>query len=167
MTVSQMPTTMSLNPWVGIYEKLARGEEITRAEAVSLCDAPAPMDLELGAYNPGPEHEDRAKILAKKVSAETQIGSIIVPDTAKRTSGEMIVIDCGSGTWDPDLKMFMPLANLKRGDRIVIGKYVGQDIELSWDEETGDPARPTTRVSNTFTAMFVKDIMAKYDRPSD
>jgi co-chaperonin GroES (HSP10) len=150
-----------------IYSKQSQGQQLTREEAMALCDAPAPMHFQLKAYNPGPAREDRALILARYVSADQQIGRILVPDTAQRTSGEMIVIDTGKGCWDDMSQTYVPLVNLAVGDRIVVGKYVGQDIELNFDIPTGDPNLPSKRVSMKFTCLMVKNIMAKYEAGFD
>jgi chaperonin GroES len=56
-------------------------------------------------------------------------GSIIIPDTAKEKPQEGKVIAVGTGTVTDEGKD-RPLA-LKKGDRILFGKYSGSEVQLN------------------------------------
>jgi len=132
--------------------------EVSREEALALCSEPAPDDYVVRPYEPGPEYEDRARVVVKLVDADSQIGRIVVPDSARRHTGEAIIIDTGQGAWDPEEKRYKPLVNLRVGDRIVLGKYVGIQFEVTREvmDEDGTPRRVVER----FQSVNVKDIMA-------
>ena len=59
-------------------------------------------------------------------------GGIIIPDTAKEKPQECEVMAVGPGKFDDNGKR-MPM-DVKKGDRILIGKYSGTDIKIA-DEE--------------------------------
>jgi chaperonin GroES len=59
-------------------------------------------------------------------------GGIIIPDTAKEKPQEAEVIAVGPGKLDDNGKR-MPI-DVKKGDRVLIGKYSGNDIKMD-DEE--------------------------------
>ena len=59
---------------------------------------------------------------------EQQIGSIIIPDTAKEKPVQGTVIVVGTGkTKDDGTRVSLAV---KTGDRILFGKYAGQEITL-------------------------------------
>ena len=69
------------------------------------------------------------RLLVKLVDeAETQKGGIIIPDTAKEKPVEGEVVAVGSGKTDDKGKQH-PLT-VKTGDRILFGKYSGQEITV-------------------------------------
>src|SRR5438067_11778330 len=73
------------------------------------------------------------RILVKRVEdKETRRGGIIIPDTAKEKPMEAEVVAVGKGKINEDGKQF-PL-DVKKGDRILIGKYAGTEIKID-DEE--------------------------------
>src|SRR5216117_318049 len=55
-------------------------------------------------------------------------GGIIIPDTAKEKPMEAEVVAVGKGKINEDGKQ-LPL-DVKKGDRILIGKYAGQEIKI-------------------------------------
>ena len=63
---------------------------------------------------------------------EQQIGGIIIPDTAKEKPQQGTVIAAGNGKAN-DAGKRVPL-DVKAGDRILFGKYAGQEIKLDGQE---------------------------------
>src|SRR5713226_3275314 len=63
---------------------------------------------------------------------EQRIGGIIIPDTAKEKPQQGTVIAAGNGRARDDGKR-VPL-EVRAGDRILFGKYAGQDITLGGEE---------------------------------
>jgi chaperonin GroES len=61
-------------------------------------------------------------------------GGIIIPDTAKEKPQEAEVVSVGDGKLDENGKR-LPMS-VKKGDRVLIGKYSGQDIKISDEEHT-------------------------------
>ena len=59
---------------------------------------------------------------------EKTTGGIIIPDTAKEKPQEGKVVAVGPGKWDENGKR-IPL-EVKKGDRILFGKYAGNEIEV-------------------------------------
>ena len=69
------------------------------------------------------------RILVKREEpAETVKGGIIIPDSAKEKPQEGKVIAAGPGRVDEDGKR-VPL-EVKKGDRILMGKYSGTEVKL-------------------------------------
>lgn len=69
------------------------------------------------------------RILVKREdAAETVRGGIIIPDTAKEKPQEAKVVAVGPGKVDDNGKR-TPL-ELKKGDRILIGKYSGTEVKI-------------------------------------
>jgi chaperonin GroES len=60
---------------------------------------------------------------------EKTTGGIIIPDTAKEKPQEGKVIAVGPGKWDKNGKR-MPMS-IKKGNRIILGKYAGNEIEIN------------------------------------
>jgi chaperonin GroES len=73
------------------------------------------------------------RILVQRVAEETTTkGGIIIPDTAKEKPAEGKVIAVGNGKLGDDGK---PMAlDLKKGDRILFGKYSGTEVKIDGDE---------------------------------
>ena len=71
-------------------------------------------------------------IVQRLEEGEQHIGGIIIPDTAKEKPQQGKVIAAGNGKTKDDGKR-VPL-DVKAGDRILFGKYAGQEIKLG-DEE--------------------------------
>src|SRR3977135_4216116 len=70
-----------------------------------------------------------ARIIVDRLSeGEQKIGGIIIPDTAKEKPQQGTVIAAGNGKIQDNGKR-VPL-DVKAGDRILFGKYSGQEIKL-------------------------------------
>jgi len=75
------------------------------------------------------------RILVKRTELKEQVrGGIIIPDTAKEKPQEAEVIAVGEGKYGDDGKRVK--LDVKKGDRILIGKYSGTDIKLDDIEYT-------------------------------
>ena len=73
------------------------------------------------------------RVLVKRVAEEEKTkGGIIIPDTAKEKPVEGKVIAVGSGRVDKEGKV-RPL-DVKKGDRILFGKYSGSDVKIDGEE---------------------------------
>ena len=73
------------------------------------------------------------RILVKRVEEETKTkGGIIIPDTAKEKPAEGKVIAVGNGKVGEDGKK-IPL-DIKKGDRILFGKYSGTEVKIDGEE---------------------------------
>ncbi|HUK12066.1 MAG TPA: co-chaperone GroES [Thermoanaerobaculaceae bacterium] len=73
------------------------------------------------------------RVLLRRLEEKEVIkGGIIIPDTAKEKPQEAEVIAVGPGKLDDNGKR-MPI-DVKKGDRILIGKYSGTDIKIGDDE---------------------------------
>lgn len=73
------------------------------------------------------------RILVQRVEEETQTkGGIIIPDTAKEKPAEGKVTAVGNGKVGEDGKR-IPV-ELKKGDRILFGKYSGTEVKVGGDE---------------------------------
>ena len=73
------------------------------------------------------------RILVKREEAsETVRGGIIIPDTAKEKPQEGKVVAVGPGRVDDEGKR-VPL-EVKKGDRILMGKYSGTEVKIDGDE---------------------------------
>ena len=75
------------------------------------------------------------RVLLKRTETEEEVrGGIIIPDTAKEKPQEADVVAVGDGKLDDNGKL-IPM-NVKKGDRVLIGKYTGQDIRINNEEHT-------------------------------
>jgi len=73
------------------------------------------------------------RILVQRVEEETTTkGGIIIPDTAKEKPAEGKVAAVGNGKVGDDGKR-VPL-EVKKGDRILFGKYAGTEVKIEGDE---------------------------------
>jgi len=73
------------------------------------------------------------RILVQRVEEEkTTKGGIIIPDTAKEKPIEGKIIAAGNGKVGDDGKK-IPL-EVKKGDRILFGKYGGTEIKIEGEE---------------------------------
>src|SRR5213594_3259817 len=69
------------------------------------------------------------RILVKRVEEKEMVkGGIIIPDTAKEKPQEGTVIAVGAGKLDENGKR-IPL-DVKAGDKILFGKYSGNEIKI-------------------------------------
>ena len=73
------------------------------------------------------------RVIVKRIEEEeTTKGGIIIPDTAKEKPSEGKVVAVGNGKL-LDNGQLQPLA-VKKGDRILFGKYSGTDIKIEGEE---------------------------------
>jgi chaperonin GroES len=73
------------------------------------------------------------RVIVKRVEEEDKTkGGIIIPDTAKEKPIEGKVIAVGKGKVREDGKV-QPL-DVKKGDRILFGKYAGTEIKVEGEE---------------------------------
>jgi chaperonin GroES len=73
------------------------------------------------------------RVLIRRLEEKEVVkGGILIPDTAKEKPQEAEVMAVGPGKLDDNGKR-MPI-DVKKGDRILIGKYSGSDIKID-DEE--------------------------------
>jgi chaperonin GroES len=70
---------------------------------------------------------DRVLVL-REDEEKKSAGGIIIPDTAKEKPQRGKVVEIGSGKMDKDGKR-IPL-EVKKGDRILFGKYAGTEIKI-------------------------------------
>jgi len=69
------------------------------------------------------------RVLLKRLEEqEVKRGGIIIPDTAKEKPQEAEVIEVGKGRVNEDGKL-IPL-EVKKGDRVLIGKYSGAEVTI-------------------------------------
>jgi len=73
------------------------------------------------------------RILVQRVKEEEKTkGGIIIPDTAKEKPAEGKVFSVGKGKLDDNGKRIAP--EVKKGDRILFGKYSGTEVKIE-DQE--------------------------------
>jgi chaperonin GroES len=73
------------------------------------------------------------RILVKRIEQdEVKKGGIIIPDTAKEKPQEAEVVAVGPGKLDDNGK-HVPL-EVKKGNRILIGKYSGTEVTIDGEE---------------------------------
>ena len=75
------------------------------------------------------------RIIVQRIEeGEQKIGGIIIPDTAKEKPQEAEVVAVGEGKFDDNGKRIK--LDVKKGDKVLIGKYSGTDIKLDDQEYT-------------------------------
>jgi chaperonin GroES len=75
------------------------------------------------------------RVLLKRIEPKEEVrGGIIIPDTAKEKPQEAEVVAIGDGKLDDNGKR-LPMT-VKAGQRVLIGKYTGQDIKIDDVEHT-------------------------------
>src|ERR1700741_4251448 len=75
------------------------------------------------------------RILVRRIEEkETVRGGIIIPDTAKEKPQEGEVVAGGAGRLSADGKRIT--LEVKKGDRVLIGKYSGTEIKIDGTEYT-------------------------------
>jgi chaperonin GroES len=73
------------------------------------------------------------RVLIKRVEEEAKTkGGIIIPDTAKEKPQEGEVIAVGPGARDDSGKIHA--LDVKKGDRILFGKWSGTEVKLDGDD---------------------------------
>jgi len=75
----------------------------------------------------------RDKVVVKRLEEEEKkVGGIIIPDTAKEKPMQGKVIAVGPGALDKNGKRIPP--DVKKGDRVLFGKYTGSEVTIDGDE---------------------------------
>ena len=70
------------------------------------------------------------RVLVKRIEkSEVKKRGIIIPDSAKEKSMEAEVVEVGKGRINKDGKLIS--LGVKKGDKILIGKYSGTEVEIS------------------------------------
>lgn len=72
------------------------------------------------------------RVIVRRIEKEEKKGGIVIPDTAKEKPVEGEVLAVGPGARDEDGKI-VPV-DLKKGDRVLFGKYAGMDVEVDGEE---------------------------------
>jgi|TARA_B110000438_G_scaffold131121_1_gene127308 chaperonin GroES len=73
------------------------------------------------------------RVLVKRLDSDTKsAGGIIIPDTAQEKPMEGKVVSVGSGTRGDDGKM--QKLDVKKGDRILFGKWSGTEVKVDGDD---------------------------------
>ena len=73
------------------------------------------------------------RLLVRRIEEkETVKGGIIIPDTAKEKPQEGEVVAVGPGRLTDEGKRIAP--EVKKGDRVLIGKYSGTDVKIEGTE---------------------------------
>jgi chaperonin GroES len=73
------------------------------------------------------------RVLVQRLEpAEVKKGGIIIPDTAQEKPMEAKVIAVGSGKLTDEGKRIA--FEVKKGDKVLIGKYSGTDVKVDGDE---------------------------------
>jgi chaperonin GroES len=73
------------------------------------------------------------RVLVERLEAQDeQHGRIVIPDTAKEKPQEGTVMAVGGGRVTEEGKKLLP--EVKPGDRILFGKYSGNEIRLDGEE---------------------------------
>ncbi len=73
------------------------------------------------------------RVLVKRLNEEEKSkGGIIIPDTAKEKPAQGEIIAVGSGRIGDDGKVRS--LDVKKGDKVLFGKYAGTEIKIDGDE---------------------------------
>jgi chaperonin GroES len=73
------------------------------------------------------------RVLVKRVAEEAKTkGGIIIPDSAKEKPAEGEVVAAGPGAVLKDGKV--RALSVKKGDRILFGKYSGSDVKIDGED---------------------------------
>jgi chaperonin GroES len=73
------------------------------------------------------------RIVVKRLEGEQKTrGGIIVPDTAKEKPQQALVVAVGPGRISEEGKRVAP--DVKKGDKVLFGKYSGTEITVGDDE---------------------------------
>ena len=68
------------------------------------------------------------RFLVEPVEEKAKKGGIIIPDTAKETPMESLVVAVGTGKTDENGTKIP--SEVKKGDRVLVGKYGSTEIKL-------------------------------------
>ncbi len=70
------------------------------------------------------------RVIVKRIDEEeVSAGGIIIPDTAKEKPQEGKVVSVGKGKVNEDGTTTKP--DIKKGDRVLFGKYAGNEININ------------------------------------
>ena len=72
------------------------------------------------------------RILVKRLESESAASGIIIPDSAKEKPQKGEVVAVGTGKVDKNGKRITP--TVKKGDRILFGKYAGDEWKSGGEE---------------------------------
>ena len=73
------------------------------------------------------------RVVVRRIEAEEKSkGGIIIPDTAKEKPQEGEIIAVGPGAFNEDGERIKP--DVKSGDRILFGKWLGTEVKLDGEE---------------------------------
>ena len=73
------------------------------------------------------------RVVVKRIEEESKTkGGIIIPDSAKEKPAEGEVVAVGSGKFNE--KGELRKLDVKKGDRVMFGKYSGNDIKIDGQE---------------------------------
>jgi chaperonin GroES len=75
---------------------------------------------------------DRVVIKPLEIETEVKRGGIIIPDTAKEKPQEGEVVEVGTGR-RTDKGDLVPM-EVKKGDRVLYGKYSGTEVTIDSDD---------------------------------
>ena len=73
----------------------------------------------------------KSKIQPLDDDGEQKVGGIIIPDTAKEKPQEAEVVSVGPGRIDDGKRVAL---EVKKGDKVLIGKYSGTEVKLDGEE---------------------------------
>lgn len=68
------------------------------------------------------------RVLVERAESEEKVGSIIIPDAAKEKPAMGSIFEVGPG--ERDEKGELRPMSVKKGDRVLFGKYAGNEIVL-------------------------------------
>jgi chaperonin GroES len=86
--------------------------------------------VEVEAMKFRPLHD---RVVVRRVEEETKTaGGIIIPDTAKEKPMQGEVLAVGPGARDEAGKLVPP--DVKKGDRVLFGKWSGTEVKIDGDE---------------------------------
>jgi chaperonin GroES len=75
------------------------------------------------------------RVLVRRIEKQEEVkGGIIIPDTAKEKPQEAEILEVGAGKLT-DAGATIPMT-VKKGNRVLIGKYSGTDFKLGDEELT-------------------------------
>lgn len=69
------------------------------------------------------------RVIVKRDEAPDQVGRIIIPDAAKEKMQRGEVVAAGDGRVSDLTNEIRPM-KVKAGDKVIFGKYTGDDIEI-------------------------------------
>ncbi len=102
------------------------------------------------ATNIRPLHD---RVILRRIEEGEQVrGGIIIPDTAKEKPQEGEVVAVGEGKYKDDGTR--QALDVKKGDRVLFGKYSGSEIKIDGEEFLIMRASSLTRLSRFFVLVI-------------